>query len=189
MDFLQPHKHINDWARRFAEGDEKGAEKLFDYFYPLVFRYIRSRIKDADTAEDLTQEVFLKLAKGIRMYNKEKGHFSAWLWQIVRNVFTDHLRSVGRNHEDAASSREIDPDTFAAIQTFDDDAELTRVFETIATYSPEDQEIFRMRYIAGLSYEHIAEITDRTINAVTVAAHRVREKIKKDITSSFDKKL
>ena len=121
------------------------------------------------------------MAKSIRLYDTEKGNFSAWIWQIVRNTFTDHLRSRGRKPENSASHFDIDPDSFAATNSYGDDEEMQRLMDILGKFPEEDRELFQMRSIAGLSYQEIEDITGRTINALTVATHRIREKLKKDL--------
>jgi RNA polymerase sigma factor (sigma-70 family) len=184
MEFFESHSSINALAKRFQKGDAKAAEKLFNYFYPAIFRYIKSRTRSVETAEDVAQDVFLKVAKSIRLFDIERGNFTAWIWQIVRNVFTDHLRKSGRKLEDPASAYDIDPDTYPSetkATAKSDDSDMDRVLNIVKKYSEEEQELFRMRYIAGMNYEDIAAILDRSVNAVTVASHRIREKVKKDL--------
>jgi RNA polymerase sigma factor (sigma-70 family) len=182
MEFFESHSSINTWAKRFQKGDAKAAEKLFNYFYPAIFRYIKSRTRSVETAEDVAQEVFLKIAKSIRLFDSTRGNFTAWIWQIVRNVFTDHLRKNGRRLEDPASAYEIDPDTYPSeTKATANDNDMDRVLNIVKKYSDEEQELFRMRYIADMNYDEIAAIFDRSVNAVTVASHRIREKVKKDL--------
>jgi RNA polymerase sigma-70 factor, ECF subfamily len=187
MEFAESHKHINEWARKFASGDARSAEQLFDYFYPIIFRYIKYRLRNNENSEDVTQEVFLKVARKIQQFDKDHGNFSAWIWQIARNTLIDHVRSKARQPEDSASSRELDLDSYTDVhssslgQITSEAQDLKKVAEILKKYHPEDQELFRMKYIAGLEYQEIAKITGRSINAITVATHRIREKVKKDI--------
>ncbi len=181
MEFLHSHKTINSWALSIAAGDSRAADKLFKYFYPTIYRYIRSRIRDTDTVEDITQDVFLKVARNIKQFDPNRGNFSAWIWQIVRNVLTDHFRSNGRKLEDAASASDLDLDTFSLeeeeVQT---DEEFKKIMGLVKEYSEDDQELFRLRYIAQVAYDEMATITGRSENALRVALHRIREKLKLD---------
>ncbi|MES2437140.1 MAG: sigma-70 family RNA polymerase sigma factor [Patescibacteria group bacterium] len=186
MEFLYTNKKINSLAAAFKDGDQRAAEKLFNYFYPAIFRYIRSRLTDKEATADVAQDVFLKLAKSIVLYDAAKGNFSTWFWQIARNTFTDHLRSLQRDHSQSETQLDIALDSMeASLDNTESVRErMTEVKEIIQEFSEEDQELFRLRYIAELSFEEIAELTDRTENALRVSLHRIREKIKKE----YDKK-
>jgi RNA polymerase sigma-70 factor (ECF subfamily) len=181
MDFLHSHRTINSWAEAVAQGDIKASDKLFKYFYPAIYRYIRSRLRSTETVEDLTQDVFLKVARNIKQFDQKRGHFTAWIWQIARNVLTDHFRAHGRRLEDAASARDLDLDTFSGDEEAPETGEeFKKIMTLITEYSEDDQELFRLRYVAEVSYEEMAEITGRSENALRVALHRIREKLKLD---------
>ena len=83
---------INRLAQKMREGDKAAAGKIFDYFSPLIFRYLMKRISHKETAEELTQEIFLKIIKKIESFDKSQGNFSAWIWKIVKNSLIDFYR-------------------------------------------------------------------------------------------------
>jgi RNA polymerase sigma factor (sigma-70 family) len=182
MGILDSHSKINGWAEKFKTGDERAAEKIFNYFYPAIFRYARSRINDKEAAADIAQNVFLKVARMISTFDITRGNFNTWIWQIARNTLTDHLRSVRRNLTDSESRIDVELDEIAGGNESEylikDEAE--QILHIVKEYTDEDQELFRMRYIAGLSYREIAEMTQRSENALRVALHRIKEKIRQD---------
>jgi RNA polymerase sigma-70 factor, ECF subfamily len=182
MEFLYSHKKINAWAEHFKTGDQKSAEKLFKHFYTPIYRYARSRINDKEAAADIAQNVFLKVVRMISSYDQLKGNFSTWMWQIARNTLTDHLRSVKRNQTNPETQLDISIDEMTIdpklnmLQTSD----AYHILELVKSFPNEDQELFRLRYISELSYAEIAETTGRTENALRVALHRIREKIRQE---------
>jgi RNA polymerase sigma factor (sigma-70 family) len=108
--------------------------------------------------------------------------FNTWIWHIARNTLTDHLRSVRRNMTDTESRINMELDEVANERESDyliqDEAE--QILNIVKDYTEEDQELFRLRYIAGLSYKEIAAETHRSENALRVALHRIKEKIRQD---------
>lgn len=182
MGILDSHSKINTWAEKFKIGDQQAAEKIFSTFYTQIYRYARSRINDKDAAADIAQSVFLKVARTIKTFDQGRGNFNTWIWQIARNTLTDHLRSVRRNMSDSESSTDADLNEVANERETDhlvrDEAH--QILKIVENYTKEDQELFRMRYIAELSYKEIAEMTGRSENALRVALHRIKEKIKDD---------
>ena len=75
----------------YKNGDNSAFNELF-YRYKLpVFNYIKRMVKDKEVAEDIFQEVFLRVIKGLQHY-KEKGKFSAWLFKIAHSLTMDYFR-------------------------------------------------------------------------------------------------
>jgi len=160
-------------------------DRFFNEFYPAIYRYTHSRLRDREAAEDITQEVFLKIAKNYGQYDKDRGNLHAWVWQIVRNAYTDFLRSRGRKKENTESYLDVDLDASPTrehnIYASDD---IERIMKIVENFPEDDQELFRLRFISEFSYPEIAEVTGRTVNAVGVALHRIRERIK----NAYDRK-
>jgi RNA polymerase sigma-70 factor (ECF subfamily) len=126
----------------------------------------------------------LKVARTIKTFDQGRGNFNTWIWQIAKNTLTDHLRSVRRNLSDSESNTDVDLNEVANERETDHlvKDEARQILKIVEEYTEEDQELFRMRYIAELSYKEISEITGRSENALRVALHRIKEKIKEDYT-------
>lgn len=83
---------FNQLAERLKKGDHQAAEAIFNNFSAPIFRFFLIRTSSRETAEDLTQEVFLKLVNKIGTFNENLGSFSGWLWQIAKNTVKDYYR-------------------------------------------------------------------------------------------------
>ena len=76
-----------------AKKDAEAFGELYDHYFAQIYRFVYSRMRDQDAAEDVTSEVFLKALRAIGRY-KPSGHpFSAWLYQISVNAIADHYRA------------------------------------------------------------------------------------------------
>src|SRR5947208_14976406 len=76
------------------------AAALFDRHHLAVFRFLRRMTGDFSLAEDLTQEVFLRVVRGLDSY-EERARETSWVFRIARNVLSDRLRSQTRAPVDA----------------------------------------------------------------------------------------
>src|ERR1700731_3597354 len=75
-----------------AKQDAAAFGELYDHYFGQIYRFVYSRLRDQDHAEDVTSEVFMKALRAIGRY-KPAGHpFSAWLYQISVNAIADHYR-------------------------------------------------------------------------------------------------
>ncbi len=180
MDLFTTQNKINSWAHEFKSGSHQAAERIFNHYYPLMFRFFLSRLRNRDAAQDVAQNVFLKVVKMIATYNPEKGHFNSWVWQIARNTLTDHLRSMKRNQTQTESALAISIDEIANERQEDYSMkyDTEQILKIVKSFHEEDQELFHYRYISELSYSEIAELTGRTENSLRVAMQRIRKKIK-----------
>src|ERR1700720_4173031 len=86
-----------------AKSDADPFGELDDHFFGHIYRFVFSRLRDQEAAEDVTSEVFFKALRAIGRY-KPSGHpFSSWLYQISANAIADHYRSrkTASNIDDA----------------------------------------------------------------------------------------
>jgi RNA polymerase sigma-70 factor (ECF subfamily) len=78
--------------------DERAFTIMYDMYSKSLFSVISTLVKDTEDAEDLLQEVFVKIWKNIDSYNHSKGRFYTWILNISRNSAIDKLRSKGHNN-------------------------------------------------------------------------------------------
>ncbi len=86
--------------------DEQALEYLYDNYSPALFGIILQIVDDRETAEDLLQEVFIKIWKNISSYDPSKGRLYTWLLNIARNASIDALRS--KNFKKSNQNRPLD---------------------------------------------------------------------------------
>ncbi|WP_165987686.1 RNA polymerase sigma factor [Streptomyces sp. YIM 98790] len=84
---------------RIRAGDGEALAALYREHHARVYRFLRTRLGDPDTAEDLASEVFLRALSSIDRYTWTGRDIAAWLMTIARNLLTDHLRSSSFRRE------------------------------------------------------------------------------------------
>ena len=139
--------------------------------YRLAYRLTGNR----QDAEDLTQEVFVRVFRSLDTYTP--GTFGGWLHRITTNLFLDQARRKQRIRFDALSEERADklsspgptPDTAYADRTFDDDVE-----QALATLPPDFRAAVVLCDVEGLTYDEIAEILGAKLGTVRSRIHRGR---------------
>src|SRR5271170_5292560 len=115
---------------RAKEGDREAVRLLYIRYSDNVYGYVRSIVKDEKEAEDLTQQVFMKLMTVIGKYTDCGVPFSGWLLRLARNVALDHLRRrrptpaedlVGADSHCDGDARESARALYAALATLPDE--------------------------------------------------------------------
>jgi RNA polymerase sigma-70 factor (ECF subfamily) len=146
-------------------------EQHSDRVYRLAYRLTGNR----PDAEDLTQEVFVRVFRSLSTYTP--GTFEGWLHRITTNLFLDQARRKQRIRFDALSDERADrltsstpaPEAAYADQTFDDDVE-----RALATLPPDFRAAVVLCDVEGLSYEEISGILGAKLGTVRSRIHRGR---------------
>ena len=150
------------------------AAELFDRHASMVFRFFRRATGRPDLAEDLTQEVFLRVVHSLPGF-QGAGSEQAWLLRIAHHVLADHGPL-----KDAAWGRVISlgellnephdtPSPVAAIS----------LREAVSLLPPDEREVFLLRELGGLTYAELARNLETTEEAVRSKLYRARRLIKR----------
>ena len=153
------------------------AEALFALHRQGVFRYLSRVVGRAETAQDLTQEVFLRVTRADVPEADASGH-RAWVFKIARNLVLNHLRD-GHRHGHAVELVDIHAAAPATQELG------LAIREALAQLADLDRDVFLLRESAGLSYEEIAATCDLTIEAVRARLRRAREQLRNALDSEL----
>ena len=105
--------------------EERAFTMLYDMYSKSLFSVITNLLSNRDDAEDVLQEVFIKIWKNIDSYNESKGRLYTWMLNIARNTTIDKLRSKGFNN----SQKNLSSDNF--VHLLDDSNKLVNRIDTI----------------------------------------------------------
>jgi RNA polymerase sigma-70 factor, ECF subfamily len=143
------------------------AAELFERHHRSVFGFLRRMEGSAQDAEDLTQEVFLRVLRALDQY-QERALERAWVFRIARNVWLDHRRALSRAPRAApATDIHLARPAAGGLAGLALDQALARLPEA-------EREAFLLREVGGLGYVEIAEATGATPDAVRSRIHRAR---------------
>lgn len=158
---------LRETVRSAASGDEGAAGALFDHFYPRVYRYATSKLRDPTRAEDVAAETFARILRDLHRFRWKGAGFEAWLFRIASNLVVDQVRTYGRElsrenaPEPSPSIAEPGPEgTALAGETT---RELNRM---LVELPPDQQEVLTLRFAAGLAPDEIGSVMGRNANAV-----------------------
>ncbi|MEU5181179.1 sigma-70 family RNA polymerase sigma factor [Streptomyces longwoodensis] len=154
---------------------------LFNALYEPVVRFMQTRVYEPATAEDLAQEVFVKVVQSISGYTG--GGICAWVFTIARNAANDHYRRLrNRGYEQPTGemwqldmpSADMGPEERAQWR------ELGQALHRKLGQLPEtQQEVLRLRLVAGLSSAETAEILSKPVGTIRVLQCRALAKLRK----------
>jgi len=148
---------------------------LYERYNNRILNFVvRSFKMDFDYAEEIVQQVFIKMFENKYTY-KTHFQFSTWLYTIARNKTIDVLRVIKRETVLESAEKATAQDNPSAIIESKEKSKL--ILEAIGTLSANQREVLIMRYKLGLSFQEIAEITSIKINTLKSHAKRGLEKL------------
>ncbi|OIO55759.1 hypothetical protein AUJ46_00490 [Candidatus Peregrinibacteria bacterium CG1_02_54_53] len=169
-------QEILSFVRQAKEGDTQAFERLYDYFFPQVYRYAAFRF-DTEMAEDLVADVFLKVWEKLHTYQERKGvPFAAWLFRIARYEVIDAYRS---KREIAEMPEDLhDPDEMNhADHRVKRSETLAMVRAAMDKLPRRYRDILLLSYMADLPHSEIARTLKMREGAVRVLKFRALEKL------------
>jgi RNA polymerase sigma factor (sigma-70 family) len=155
----------------FKNGDTNALEDLINRHKQRIFTSIFILIKDKSLAEDIFQDVFIKIIDTLRSGSyTDEGKFLPWALRIAHNMCVDHFRKVKRGPAVLNNSDEYD--IFETLDLSEEgaegqivNAERNETLRKLLDSLPQDQrEVIVLRHFANLSFKEIAEKTNCSIN-------------------------
>ena len=171
---------IEELVREAQDGEAGAFAGLYEHFHGKILRYVSFKTGDAVEAEDITEEVFLRMLESISSFRWKGYPFSAWLFRIAHNLIVDHFRKRSRQKqtplEDASgvigsTSRDLDSD-------LDTKLTLRNVYKAMEELTKLQKEVISLRFAAGLSVHETAEAVGKKDNAVKALQHAGIKKLR-----------
>jgi RNA polymerase sigma-70 factor, ECF subfamily len=152
------------------------AEALYNANHRGLFRYLCRAVGHAETARDLTQDVFVRVSRSVIPVAPEAA-LRGWLFRIARNLALDHHRTGKRRPP-------VEPLTDTALRPA---SQLTNVEvnDALASLADVDRDVFLMREVAGLGYEEIASACGLTPDGVRSRIHRARLQLRERLSGQI----
>lgn len=158
-------------VRRCIAGDSTAWEEIVQMYNRRIYNICYRFAGSGDDAEDLTQEVFIKMYRTLPTYDPSKGAFVTWVTTITRNLLVDHFRkskqdrmtdsidSAGSEHEDAVPLSEQIRDPSAPPDAHIRSREVSeQVHAALGKLSPELREAVILRDLQDMDYREIATV-------------------------------
>ncbi|MFQ5590672.1 MAG: RNA polymerase sigma factor [Phycisphaerae bacterium] len=169
-------------AQRF---EERAFKRLVEVYSPRLYGFMFRFTGRREDAEDLTQEVFVRVVRAIETY-RDDGQFEAWLFRIAANMAKDRLRRIrcapaitsldcpvrGDEERKGAGEGECSPETNSPADKLQMAEDVDRLQEGLAMLSEEQRETILLRHYGQMSFAQIAAITGVPLGTALARAHR-----------------
>jgi RNA polymerase sigma-70 factor (ECF subfamily) len=161
--------------RKAQRGDERAFSILVRAYEVPVFNYVLRLVGDRSLAEDLTQEVFLRVYQGLPKFSL-RCRFTTWLFQVTKNRVLDELRANERRPRSVMALEDA-----PAFEVLDAPAErieaMDAVWRAINLLNVDLKMALLLRDVVGLSYTEIADSLEITLATVKWRIYKAREEV------------
>ena len=165
-------------VERCRRGEEAAFQELVDQYKDLVFAVIARTVQDRARAEDLAQDVFLRVHRGLPYFRGE-ARLSTWMYRIAANVCTE-----ARSHQapqisldDERTSERVRP---VAADRHASDLELSDRLEKAIARLPANQRLMiAAHYLKGVRYEDLAEALQLPLGTVKTQLYRAKQQLRR----------
>lgn len=152
-------------------GDLQQVSVLFERYHKRIFNFLARMTMDRELAEDLTQNVFLRIMKYRASY-REGNRFESWIYQVARNVFSDHYNVHKNKFSDFVDMEKISDHMQDPGDENDMDEKEKLLQRSMALLSEEQRELLILTRFQQMKYEDVAVIMDTTVANIKVKVHR-----------------
>jgi len=178
--------------RGAQRGDTKAYGLLVDWYSGRLFGFLYRLTGSRHDAEDLMQEVFVRLVRMIAAYSHD-GRFEAWLFRIAANLARDRARRAVRGPRPTAGSGSSGYDDGAAADPFEEIADADRetglsrmqaaedadrLNAALAALSESEREVILLRHFSQLSYKEIADLMNTPLGTALARGHRGLQRLR-----------
>jgi RNA polymerase sigma-70 factor (ECF subfamily) len=161
--------------KRAQRGDERAFSIIVRAYETPVFNYVLRLVGDRALAEDLTQEVFLRVFQGLPSFSL-RCRFTTWLFQVTKNRVLDELRAIERRPRTLVALDEM-----PQLEILDPPAErieaIDAVWRAVDGLSVDLKLALLLRDVVGLSYGEIADSLEVTLATVKWRIFKAREEV------------
>lgn len=152
-------------------GNLQQASLLFERYSRRIYNFLARMTMDQQLAEDLCQNVFLRMIKYRSSY-REGSRFQSWIYQIARNVFSDHYQSVKNKYPAFVDVEKISDHMADNEESQLQDEKEILLQRSMARLTEEQRELLVLTRFQQMKYEDVAELMDTTVSNVKVKVHR-----------------
>ena len=167
-----------------AEQREARCRAWYEEHGRAIYSFLRFQVDSADTADDLTAEVFLRAVRSAERYDPERGEARSWLFRIAQNVLRDHGRRERRRRQVSLSDfRDLQSDAPSPEERLLRQEEVGRLLLALGELPAGDRELVSLRYGSGLSTAEAAEVLGIREPAVRTRLWRALGRLRKALGS------
>lgn len=177
MDELAPEFDEQEVVEAAQRGNQAALAKLYEHYFPRVYRYVYARLASSEDAEDVTEEIFLRIIDNIDGFSFRGLPFGAWVFRIARNEVVSHVRRQKVRTATSPLTETIQDPSPDHVDELVTQLTIATVREATERLPEAQRQVISLRFGAGLSVAETAQALGKTENNVKVLQHKAIAKL------------
>jgi RNA polymerase sigma-70 factor (ECF subfamily) len=171
--------------QQYIKGDEKSLEILIERYLKMIYSFVYKNVGSQADAEDITQEVFVKIWKNIKKFDQTK-NFKPWIFQIAKNSSIDFLRKkksipFSKFENEKGQNVLLENIASAPLNLIENLSDKKILAVAVGGLNSKEQKIISLRHNDGLSFKEIADVFEESINTVKSRYRRALASMRKKV--------
>ena len=158
-------------VKQAQQGDKAAFERLYNMHHEAIFSYIYYRVGNAQQAEDLTGDVFVKMVDKIDTFTSGTRPFLAWLYTVAGNLVRDTMRRQQKIDWVPLDERDSDEEA-KVLKTVDKKLTEEQLVEAMTQLTEEQRQVILLRFVEGRTAPAVAELIGKTVTSVKALQRR-----------------
>jgi RNA polymerase sigma-70 factor, ECF subfamily len=166
-------------VQRAQQNDSQALAEIYEAYFDKIYRYIAMRIRNEMEAEDLTQQVFMKLLQSISSFKNQGVPFSSWVFRIAHNQVVDFLRQQNRKSTVDIEGLPL-PDTADDPQhIMEQEYDIQELKKAMQHLTESQQEVLSLRFTGEMPIAQCAQIMGKSEGAIKALQHSAVQALRK----------
>lgn len=168
---------LKELFQKANNGDKKSYKSFLSHIEKMAYKYVKERISDIDSYDDIVQEILISIHQSRHTYNPSK-NLNPWIYAIFHYRTTDHLRKIYRNKEDSIPEEDFEKikEHFSVTKSIESNELINKAFKNL---NEKQKKMVIMSKIEGHTAAEIAQKMNLNVNTVKVTIHRSLDKMRK----------
>jgi RNA polymerase sigma-70 factor (ECF subfamily) len=163
---------------RAREYDAQALAEIYDRYAESIYRYAYRYVGDANLAEDLTSEVFLKLLQVLGTRRAPRKQLQGWLYRVARNLAVDWFRKQAKGAS-VSLNEELTPDGDSIVARLEQKQLHQDLREAISELTPEQQQVIVLRFGEGRKLKEIGRLLGKSEGSIKLMQYRAVRRLEK----------
>lgn len=164
--------------RRAREYDTQVLVEIYDCYAESIYRYLYRYLGNADLAEDLTSEVFLRLLQALGTSRAPRDRLRGWLYRVAHNLAMDWFRQQAKGTA-VPLNEELTTDGVSSLDSLQKRQSHQRLREAISQLTPSQQQVVLLRFGEDLKLKEIGQTLGKSEGSVKLIQHRAIKRLRK----------
>ena len=158
-------------VRRAQQKDTEAFAQIYEAYFDRIYRYIAMRIRNEMEAEDMTQQVFMKMLQSISSYKNTGVPFSSWIYRIAHNQVVDLMRQQNKKATVDIEGLPLPDMGMDPQQMMEQEVDVEELKKATCQLTASQQEVLSLRFAGELSIAQCAEIMGKSEGAIKALQH------------------